>query len=231
MKRFLSVLISAIWAASAAAIPITGEHIVRVDGTQWVQPDLFTDLSWIDVNTVCPSGVCIDGGELNGYTMTGWAWASVDDVNALFNAYLIAGGVSEAHLLGPGPGTTSSSNDVWATAFTADFRTTWTVPGVGEDVRGFTRDTRAPSHGVVYRADVVNFFGEGSVVFGSDYASTSAVNNLISSSYENVGVWFYAAHHSPTVSTPSTLALFGAAIACVGWARRKTARTKIERQH
>jgi hypothetical protein len=73
--------------------PIT--DTVTVDGREWAQVDLFTNLTWDHINAVCPEGVC--AGILNGFDMTGWAWASVDDVNALFNFYI------GSEKLGPGP--------------------------------------------------------------------------------------------------------------------------------
>jgi hypothetical protein len=71
--------------------------IVTANGKVWAQVSLFTNLSWSQISAICPAGVCVDNGMLNGYNMSGWRWASVDDVNALFNFY----GVSPA--LGPGP--------------------------------------------------------------------------------------------------------------------------------
>jgi hypothetical protein len=91
--RSIWVLAFAGWAGSVSAGPITGADIVTVDGTDWAQVDLFTDLSWNDINTVCPGGVC-GAGTLNGYDMSGWEWASVSDLNSLFNGYLSAQGVS-----------------------------------------------------------------------------------------------------------------------------------------
>ena len=63
-----------------------GLDTVTVDGREWAQVDHFTNLSWDDINAVCPEGVC--SGVLNGYDMTGWTWASFDDVSALFNHYI-----------------------------------------------------------------------------------------------------------------------------------------------
>ena len=68
------------------AQPIT--DTVTVDGKEWAQADLFFNLSWDEINAVCPAGVCGDSGQLNGYDMTGWTWASVDEVKALFNVYI-----------------------------------------------------------------------------------------------------------------------------------------------
>jgi hypothetical protein len=63
-----------------------GLATVTVDGREWAQVDQFTGLSWNDINAVCPEGAC--SGILNGFDMTGWKWASVDDVIALFNHYI-----------------------------------------------------------------------------------------------------------------------------------------------
>ena len=68
---------------------------IMVDGREWAQVDLFTNLTWDQINAVCPEGVC--AGILNGFDMTGWTWASLDDVNALFNYYI------GSENLGPGP--------------------------------------------------------------------------------------------------------------------------------
>jgi hypothetical protein len=65
-------------------------NVITVNGKEWLQPALFLELSWDQINAVCPapSGVCRDNETLNGYDMTGWTWASIDDAKALFNVYL-----------------------------------------------------------------------------------------------------------------------------------------------
>ncbi len=64
-------------------------YTVLANGKEWYQPDLFTNLSWNQISTVCPyqNGACIAGGQLNGHDMTGWTWASVEDVSNLLNSY------------------------------------------------------------------------------------------------------------------------------------------------
>jgi len=94
-----------------AGAPIT--DTVTISGKEWAQVDLFLNLSWEEINAVCPMGRCAKFGTLNGYDMSGWMWASVDDVNALFNYY--AGGP----ILGPGPGITLSGTSI-ALAFFSD---------------------------------------------------------------------------------------------------------------
>jgi hypothetical protein len=103
--------------------------IVVVDGKEWLQPDLFTNLSWNDINAVCPEGAC--AGTLNGQDLTGWTWATVDDLNALFNYYI------GTEVLGPGPDIYVVSPDSeWAPAF---FNDGWRGTGVKDSVRGWVR--------------------------------------------------------------------------------------------
>lgn len=89
------------------------QDIIAVDGKEWLQPDLFTNLSWNDINAVCPEGACT--GDLNGHDMTGWTWASDEDMWELFNYYI------GADVLGPAFNFYTSSWDApWATAFSSD---------------------------------------------------------------------------------------------------------------
>jgi hypothetical protein len=84
---------------SAAPIPFSGPttgatgNMQEIDGIYWAQPKLFTNLSWTDIDTVCPLGACASGGTLKSYDMTGWHWASTADMNGMFN-YLIDGGIA-----------------------------------------------------------------------------------------------------------------------------------------
>ena len=70
------ILVASVFAQSAHSTPIT--DTVLVGGQEWAQASLFTNLSWAAMNTACPSGVC--SGQLNGFDMAGWKWASTGDV-------------------------------------------------------------------------------------------------------------------------------------------------------
>ena len=72
--------------ASAGLISTT--DIVTVDNTQWAQANLFDNLSWNDVASICPSTTGKCGGTLNGYDLNGWTWASSQDVLNLVHGYL-----------------------------------------------------------------------------------------------------------------------------------------------
>ena len=66
----------------------SGDDIIRANGKDWRQLSLFADLSWDEINAVCPvnrAGQC--SGTLNGHDMKGWTWASASDVSALFDFY------------------------------------------------------------------------------------------------------------------------------------------------
>jgi hypothetical protein len=109
------------------------QDIITVDGKEWLQPYLFTNLSWNDINAICPEGVC--AGLLNGYDMSGWTWASIDDANALFNHYI---GSDE---LGPGP---DGPTVIECTAVDDFFRDGWRPlphPRITQSVWGWPRWT------------------------------------------------------------------------------------------
>ena len=67
------------------ARPVTDTAIV--DGKEWLQPADFSDYTYDQVSLACPASVC--SGTLPGSAidLTGYIWASVDEVSALFNAY------------------------------------------------------------------------------------------------------------------------------------------------
>lgn len=63
---------------------------VTMNGKAWAPMNSFGDLSWDEINAACPvtnGGHCLVGSQLMEYDMTGWTWASVDDVNALFSSF------------------------------------------------------------------------------------------------------------------------------------------------
>ncbi|CAA0122186.1 Uncharacterised protein [Halioglobus japonicus] len=116
MIRIIRMVVSVIafsWANCAFAVPITAIDTVTVEGTKWVQVDLFTSLAWSDINTVCPSGVC-GSGSLNGFDMAGWTWATTDEVKNLFNHYI------GFPALGPGVDRYESEFETFLLAFYAD---------------------------------------------------------------------------------------------------------------
>lgn len=111
--------------------PIPISESIFADGLLWAQVTPFGDLTWNEINAVCPAGDCDDG--LAGFDMRGWTWASVAEVNSLFNHYIAF------PALGPGPDqhidglftfTPAVSNDGWEGILYADILA----------IIGYTRD-------------------------------------------------------------------------------------------
>lgn len=122
--------------------PRTITDTITVEGKEWAQIDLFKTLTWDQINSICPEGICRDSGLLNFYDMTGWTWASVDDVNALLNHYI---GIGK---LGPGPESFEEIDSEWAPAF---FDDGWRPLGEGPPsqpvgVGGWLRDRHDDSN-------------------------------------------------------------------------------------
>ncbi len=107
----LVVLLISLTAGSASAALLPP---VTVSGLEWLQPVDFIGYSWNDINTVCDasSGSC--NGSLGGNDLTGWTWASVDNVNGLFNYYL------GSTALGPGPDNLIEFGNSWIFSMTHD---------------------------------------------------------------------------------------------------------------
>jgi hypothetical protein len=143
MSKFIGRLLVVLafgWAGSVSSqVPITGDDIVIVDGRDWAQVDLFTYLTWNGINAVCPGGVCT--GELNGYDVTGWAWATVADVNDLFNTYLgegVMGGWPDNQL-------SEAWDGPWGgLLFNVSFRQTSYPSSSGQSIEAFTRTDAGP---------------------------------------------------------------------------------------
>ncbi len=213
------------WAGSVSAVPISGADIVTVDGTDWAQVDLFINLSWDEINAVCPSGVCVDSGVLNGYTMTGWIWASIDNMNALFNDYLITAGLTGFDLLGPSGDSYADAGSSWAPAFFADgWRPTLSDPGL------VVTDPRWTSVFANGWAGVSINASEGSIAGVADHCQFCASDSMTTNgrltksiSESSIGGWFYKSASPAEVPVPTTLALFGLGLVGLGWTQRQKA--------
>ena len=154
-------------------IPLT--DTVTINGTEWAQVDLFTNLSWNDMNAICSGGPC--SGVLNGYNMDGWTWASIYDVGDLFSS------------LSPHPGGIEQYEDPdgsnpWATDFLALFAPTNANPGTFQEVTGLS-STTFESEGIDYVA--------AARVFDA-VENNSALTNIANETDEKsdiFGAWFY----------------------------------------
>jgi hypothetical protein len=196
----LASLAFAVCSVSAYATQIT--DTITVDGTEWAQVDLFTGLSWSDMNAVCPSGNCTNGGTLNGFDMTDWRWVGVDDVNALFNYYI------GSPQMGPGPDDYFPASGSFASDFFADG---W-LPT--QNYLGSSRET------VGYMFDTPNNVSLIGAFAGLNVAYTNL--GAIRADVISPGGWF-AKSPAGSVPVPATPVLFGLGLVGLGLSRRKSA--------
>lgn len=208
----LAGLVCAVSGSGALALPIT--DTVTAGGKEWAQAADFTGLSWNDIHSACPVGVC--SGTLASasgvWDMDGWNWAGIEHVNDLFNAYLSDAGVGGSDLL-TGIDNYYENNSDWATAFLSDFDATCSPPGCDESyiVSGLLFQPNIGQATVSTVAEnALDPDRAGSTPFAWD-------NNYQAEIY---GGWFYKSADAPT---PGTFPLMVLALAGLGWVRRRKA--------
>ncbi len=156
---------------------------VTVDGTVWAQPDLFRASTWSAMNRVCPGGPC--NGVLNGYDMTGWHWANVEQVNAMFNLF----GVEPAL---KGPDRVDQPDSTWAPALLREgFRATEVLElgsGKRTGVYGFVSELAQPG---LARS---GFFWDAEDPLANDAISTATLftSGGVPNPESRLGGWFFS---------------------------------------
>ncbi len=128
----------------AAAVPIT--QTITLNGVEWAQPVLFTNLTWDEINAVCPGGVC--SGELNGFVMDGWTFATLNDVFPVFNHYIGTTALSLSQLTAAaGLGTLDA---MWEAGWQ---QTTFTP---NDSINGRVRDVSGSEHYAMFAQEEVS---------------------------------------------------------------------------
>jgi len=157
--------------------------IIEVNGKLWAQPGLFVGISWNEIEAVCPApnGVC--SGELNLVDLNGWTWASVKDVNELFNYYIGSDGDELDPMSRVGEFDTK-----WASAFFGDG---WQATNSSDAFRaifGWTRSKMSLDRayvGAIIDALVYN-------PEGNPDAATTERTQPVEEHSEITGSWFYS---------------------------------------
>jgi hypothetical protein len=167
----------------------------------------------MDVASQCPilNAVCLPGSTLNGYDLTGWSWATREEIHQLINGYLVATGYGGVDLLGPGPDSLNLNQFTPATDFTvpvfADFRLTYTAGRTLEQVAGWLRGGVNESY--AYQGRIVRQYE--SVLNGP-----ASISVRTSDAYDHVnpspgaGVWLFRRSDVPA---PPTMLLLGIGLA------------------
>ncbi len=184
------------------AMPIT--NTLTIDGRVWAQPIEFVNLSWNDVNTVCPQGICT-AGTLNDFEMTGWAWATSAEVGDLFAA------------ISPHPG----GHALWTEEVLpgdldvlerTGLEPTLIIPfgGSPRHVRGITSNVFIASNNLQTASLVsireVSLFGQLTGEWFYDSLLGNTLTNIARRT-SDIGVWFYQIEGANEVPVPSTLSL------------------------
>jgi len=113
MKQFFVLNVVLLLLLQSTAV--SAEPVIR-DGLEYLQPADFTNLSWNEVNAVCPAGVCV--GTLNAFDLTGFTWAGRDAYLALTGSFGI-----------PTPNA-DETHSSWLRRYFGEFETTFVSPEI-----------------------------------------------------------------------------------------------------
>lgn len=200
----LSLFMSPAWSVTPMAITDT----VTVGGTEWAQVNLFHDLSWNEVEAVCPGGVCASGSALGGWDLTGWTWASASAVGDLFHVLTDGahpGGVAEVREAG------SAWGALWMTTY--HFNPTYSDPDIAY-IWGLSSSITVSSEAIL------PFILDFALASEKDFA-TSELTSFKDDNAPGLGVWLYRPVAS--VPEPSAYAMLLLGLGVIGWAARRRA--------
>ena len=184
----------------------TAHASVIVGDKEWRQPTETEGLSWNQVATVCPTGGGLCDGVLVSSTLgsvdlTGWNWATIEDVADLFTSY-------NPGFIGP-ISVSAEVNSTWAPAFLNDFMPT-NIFIEQLEVIGITSTT-------VF--DINDTFARIGLVVDNPLFDSMSTNTLkpLDQSDAATGIWLYT-----VIPLPPAVWLFGSALlGLVGISRRK----------
>ena len=200
MKRIIRVLTVVIL---FQAIPTQAASVIK-DGNEWLQPADFVDVSWEQIDAICPATsdrVCT--GSLGGIDITGFIFASIEEVNMLMATY----GVPLPDLCGGSAARVEDS--AWAPAAFADFSPTEEFDG-NRWLEGNTSDANICDVIIdpFCTFDQNGFIGiQSAVDLGDGYcAGPGSIS---------IGVWLYRPY-SPAPVSVTTLSNYGLLLAIFG---------------
>ena len=183
---------------------------VIVGDKEWRQLTETHGLDWYQVSSVCSqlSGEC--DGAVGLVSFTGWTWASVFDVMALFNDYI------GSDVLGPtlwtATGTYTDTDSLWAPQFFSDFQ-----PNRLEAPYPFAFGTSRSS---VLRS------AYAPLIYDSPTIDRAYIDNVSSYAVTNTGYWLYR-----PVPEPGTLGLLSLGLLGLAITRQKRIRPVLAKNY
>ncbi len=210
----LLVVLAVGWTGSASSALLPP---VTAGGLEWLQPLNFTGYTWSAINTVCNATTGSCNGSLGGNDLTGWTWASVDDINGLFNDYI------GSMTMGPGPDRATGYSTDWLWTMVADgFRLT-ASDGETAIIRGRLRDSFDANNGYIGEM----FWSYSLICCDYDYdiatSNTYLGKNTLGFRSDDPGAWFVRDTNASSVPISNTMALMGLALCALGFTGRQRA--------
>ncbi len=199
------VLVAAIVVTASSAGAQMAAAAPTVDGKEWRELHETTGLSWSQVASVCPTdGVSPCSGSVGGRNLTGWTWATADQVKDLMATH--APGLATAE-----PPVVAGIDGFWgAVSFLGVMRwTTYTslTYFYSESTSGWTASRSATSDlpiagGADYSHRLAGSTAEGSIGLGTDADTSSSVRGVF--------LWRPAdGDYTPPIVTPTVTGTLG----------------------